>query len=174
MCGRYRLKDPKAAFHWLEIQAFEFHPRFNIAPSQRVPVVTGADRVEEMIWGIVPAWATTSKALINARSESVREERSFKSSFRQRRCLVSADGTSGRGAGSVRISSRSMERRHFRSPASRTPATSLDAACSRPQPTLSSNPSTTGCRRSSSSSSLVSKNLSPIRIHSRRRFQQIC
>jgi len=76
MCGRYRLKDPKKAFDWLEVvPSFEFHPRFNIAPSQRVPVVTGAGRVEEMIWGIVPAWATTSKALINARSESVREKR---------------------------------------------------------------------------------------------------
>jgi len=94
MCGRYRLKDPKEAFDWLEVvPAFEVRPRFNIAPSQRVPVVTGAGQVEEMIWGIVPVWAKeTSKALINARSESVREKRSFKSSFQQRRCLVPADG----------------------------------------------------------------------------------
>ena len=48
-----------------------------------------ADEVEH----IVPVWAKeTSKALINARSESVREKRSFKSSFTQRRCLVPADG----------------------------------------------------------------------------------
>ena len=68
-------------------------PRFDIAPAQRVPVVTGAGRVEEMIWGIIPAWAKVqAKALINARSESVREKRSFKSSFTQRRCLVPADG----------------------------------------------------------------------------------
>jgi len=34
MCGRYRLKDPKAAFDWLEVvPAFEVKPRFNIAPS---------------------------------------------------------------------------------------------------------------------------------------------
>ena len=94
VCGRYRLKDPKAAFDWLEVgPGFEARPRFNIAPTQRVPVVTGAGRVEEMQWGIVPVWAKeTSKALINARSESVREKRSFKSSFTQRRCLVPADG----------------------------------------------------------------------------------
>ena len=94
MCGRYRLKDPKAAFDWLEVvPGFEARPRFNIAPTQRVPVVTGAGRVGEMQWGIVPVWAKeTSKALINARSESVREKRSFKSSFSQRRCLVPADG----------------------------------------------------------------------------------
>ena len=92
MCGRYRLKDPQAAFDWLEVvPSFEVRPRFNIAPAQRIPVVT-AGRVEEMIWGIIPAWAKDSKALINARSESVREKRSFKSSFQQRRCLVPADG----------------------------------------------------------------------------------
>ena len=46
-----------------------------------------------MQWGIVPVWAKeSSKALINARSESVREKRSFKSLFQQRRCLVPADG----------------------------------------------------------------------------------
>jgi len=94
MCGRCRLKDPKAAFDWLGVvPTFEARSRFNIAPTQRVPVVTDAGRVEEMVWGIVPAWAKeTSKALINARSESVREKRSFKSSFQQRRCLVPADG----------------------------------------------------------------------------------
>ncbi len=38
-------------------------------------------------------WAAdTSKALINGRCESVREKRSFKSLFNQRRCLVPADG----------------------------------------------------------------------------------
>ena len=45
-----------------------------------------------MIRGIIPAWAKTSKALINARSESIREKRSFKSAIQQRRCLVPADG----------------------------------------------------------------------------------
>jgi putative SOS response-associated peptidase YedK len=94
MCGRYRLKDPKAAFDWLEVApSFDFLPRFNIAPSQRVPVVTHKGEVQEMIWGIVPRWAKeTSKALINARSETVREKRSFKAAFAQRRCLAPADG----------------------------------------------------------------------------------
>jgi putative SOS response-associated peptidase YedK len=94
MCGRYRLKDPKRAFDWLEVApSFDFRPRFNIAPTQKVPVVTGAHQVEEMHWGIVPAWAAgTSKAIINARCETVREKRSFKPSFTLRRCLVPADG----------------------------------------------------------------------------------
>jgi len=94
MCGRYRLKNPEAAFAWLEVApSFGFRPRFNIAPSQKVAVVTGKGEVGEMSWGIIPAWAgETSKALINARCETVREKRSFKSSFQQRRCLAPADG----------------------------------------------------------------------------------
>jgi putative SOS response-associated peptidase YedK len=92
MCGRYRLKDPKRAFAWLEVvPSSDFLPRFNIAPTQRIPVVAAAGRLEAMTWGILPAWGK-SKALINARSETIREKRSFKSAFTQRRCLLPADG----------------------------------------------------------------------------------
>ena len=46
-----------------------------------------------MSWGIIPKWADVkSRALINARCESVREKRSFKQSFVEQRCLVPADG----------------------------------------------------------------------------------
>jgi len=94
MCGRYRLKDPKRAFAWLEVAPpGDFPPRFNIAPAQRIPVVTAPGRLEAMTWGIVPAWAgESSKALINARSETIREKRTFKAAFAHRRCLVPADG----------------------------------------------------------------------------------
>jgi putative SOS response-associated peptidase YedK len=55
VCGRYRLKDPKAAFEWLQVvPTSDFLPRFNIAPTQRVPLVTAAHQVEQMSWGIVP------------------------------------------------------------------------------------------------------------------------
>ena len=94
MCGRYRLKDPKRAFAWLEVvpQA-DFLPRFNIAPTQQVPVVNSAGSLEAMQWGMVPAWrGEPAKVLINARSETIREKRTFKKAFAQRRCLVPADG----------------------------------------------------------------------------------
>ena len=94
MCGRYRLKDPKKAFDWLEVApSFIFGPRYNISPTQRVPVAQGIGKVEEMQWGIVPAWGDgKSRPLINARAESVREKRPFKAAMAQRRCLVPADG----------------------------------------------------------------------------------
>jgi putative SOS response-associated peptidase YedK len=94
MCGRYRLKDPKAALDFLGAKpAFEIRQRYNIAPAQKIPVVTAIGEIQEMVWGLTPSWAKeTSKALINARSESVREKRSFESSFTKRRCLIPADG----------------------------------------------------------------------------------
>ena len=89
MCGRYRTKDPKRILDWLEVEdSIGFRPRFNVAPTQRVPVVTAERKLQEMSWGIIPKWADVkSRALINARCESVREKRSFKHTFIERRCL---------------------------------------------------------------------------------------
>jgi putative SOS response-associated peptidase YedK len=94
MCGRYKLEAPQIAFKFIEVQPdFDFKPRYNIAPTQKIPVVPGLGKAVEMRWGLVPAWAQgKSSILINARSETIREKRSFKKSFAGRRCLVPADG----------------------------------------------------------------------------------
>ena len=100
MCGRFSL--------WLEltdlVKAFpgfvfpdEVTPRYNIAPTQSVAVVTNnPDRkVEYFRWGLVPSWAkdpAIGNRMINARSETVTEKPSFRAAFRRRRCLILADG----------------------------------------------------------------------------------
>ena len=61
MCGRYRLTraDRLAERFDAEI-AEELHPRYNIAPTQPVPVVraSGPRRViGSMRWGLIPNWA---------------------------------------------------------------------------------------------------------------------
>ena len=46
-------------------------------------------------WGLIPSWAKDpgiGMKLINARAETLDEKPSFRKSFRQRRCLVLADG----------------------------------------------------------------------------------
>src|SRR5262249_8129107 len=80
----------------------ELRPRYNVAPSQLVPVVRlGADggrQLELLRWGLVPSWAKDEKigySLINARSETVAEKPSFRSAFKQRRCLVLESGFYG-------------------------------------------------------------------------------
>lgn len=45
-----------------------------------------------MRWGLIPAWAKNEKIIINARVETAAEKPSFRNLFKNRRCLVVADG----------------------------------------------------------------------------------
>lgn len=104
MCGRYSLtrrqNEIVERFGVEQVLGAEnmLLPRFNIAPSQMVPVVTivnGRRVLSPMKWGLIPFWVKdlkTAKPVINARAESVAEKPSFKQSLLQRRCLIPADG----------------------------------------------------------------------------------
>jgi putative SOS response-associated peptidase YedK len=99
VCGRYTLTsdaDEVVEVFDLPPLAFEYRPRYNIAPGQDAPVVArdrGGRRMGLMRWGLVPAWADEGAGgFINARSESVARTPSFRDAFRRRRCLVPADG----------------------------------------------------------------------------------
>ena len=71
---------------------------FNVAPTRLVPVVrVEGDEiiVEAMRWGLVPTWAKEQpkgQALVNARSETVREKPTFRNLVRGNRCLVPMNG----------------------------------------------------------------------------------
>ncbi|AFZ30667.1 protein of unknown function DUF159 [Gloeocapsa sp. PCC 7428] len=101
MCGRYTLSQSAeaiaTAFGLDASPAME--PRYNIAPTQSVPVVVYSSekqrQLQLMRWGLIPSWAkdpNIGSRLINARSETVSEKPSFRAAFRHRRCLVIADG----------------------------------------------------------------------------------
>ena len=102
MCGRYMLTSPVDALRQLFLfeQRPNLMPRYNIAPTQEVPIVRltrdGAARELLMMrWGLVPFWAKDLKIgnrLINARCETAHRQSAFREAFRQRRCLVPADG----------------------------------------------------------------------------------
>lgn len=68
--------------------------RYNIAPTQQAPVIRHADDHHELQlfrWGLTPTWAKLpTTTLINVRAETAAQK--FRSQFRQRRCLVPADG----------------------------------------------------------------------------------
>jgi len=84
---------------------FDWSPRYNIAPSQSVPVVR-QDAIRPVRsfslirWGLIPFWAKDAKAgykMINARAETIAEKPAFREPFQSRRCLIPADGfTNGR------------------------------------------------------------------------------
>lgn len=108
MCGRYALSIDQDAFEdaFGVLPPADFEPRYNIAPTQSAPVLRSAGSDREAIslgWGFRHAEPGKRMPLINARAETAAEKRSFAESFRQRRCLVPADGYyEWRGAGSRR------------------------------------------------------------------------
>lgn len=100
MCGRYTLHTEKellARRFALDLDGVEVPPRYNIAPTQRVPIARleqGRRKAREMRWGLVPSWASTlrGRGMINARAETVCERPAFRAAVRRRRCLMLADG----------------------------------------------------------------------------------
>lgn len=99
MCGRYSLNKSKIELEerFQAEMLGDFKPRFNIAPTQLLPVLTSDSPkgFSFFYWGITPDFAKNkpvSQKLINARAETINQKISFKSSFEKRRCLIPADG----------------------------------------------------------------------------------
>jgi putative SOS response-associated peptidase YedK len=101
MCGRFTslLTPELLAIMYEALAQYDITPRYNIAPTQNVPVVrqsSAGDRYLSSIrWGLVPHWAkdqTRGSTMINARSETVAEKPAFRQAIRSRRCIVPASG----------------------------------------------------------------------------------
>jgi putative SOS response-associated peptidase YedK len=96
MCGRFTLVKPgKIKFQRVGQPAQPLFPRYNIAPSQTVLALADfGDGVEwsSLTWALIPSWSKDGKGFINARCETLEEKASFSESFRERRCLIPADG----------------------------------------------------------------------------------
>lgn len=100
MCGRYAfVADPEeAGKYFMVVIDPRFPSRYNIAPTQKVPVVRvvdGARRMDALHWGLIPSWAKDAwKAgvMINAKAETIFEKPSYRAAIRRRRCLVPTSG----------------------------------------------------------------------------------
>lgn len=100
MCGRFIQADSGrvlARQQGLSLPA-DYAPRYNVAPSQSVLAMRTANDGPELVWlrwGLLPAWSREPQlryATINARAETVAEKPAYRQAFRQRRCLIPADG----------------------------------------------------------------------------------
>jgi putative SOS response-associated peptidase YedK len=101
MCGRFT-----ASFEFGEIKLLFnlqrdiplLSPRYNIAPSQEVPVIVqneGINELKPMKWGLVPSWSpdpSIGDHMINARAETITEKPSYRRLVESKRCLIPADG----------------------------------------------------------------------------------
>ncbi len=97
-------EEVEALFALLELEGFP--PRYNIAPTQPILLVTAGPRPDPgsnlpdrrallVRWGLIPGWAKDPKdlpLLINARSETAAEKASFRAAMRHRRALIPASG----------------------------------------------------------------------------------
>jgi putative SOS response-associated peptidase YedK len=102
MCGRYRLSRRKQIVEeYFDASSDEdWTPRFNIAPTQPVPVIRQNPKeprreLSLMRWGLIPLWAkdmSGAAMMINARSETAATKPAFRDPLTNRRCLVPADG----------------------------------------------------------------------------------
>jgi putative SOS response-associated peptidase YedK len=103
MCGRYRLSRRKQIVE----EYFDsgpsdddWSPRYNIAPTQPVPVVRQNPKepirqLSLMKWGLIPSWSKDgagAAGMINARSETASTKAAFRDPLKFRRCLIPADG----------------------------------------------------------------------------------
>ena len=104
MCGRLAITLPpdamRAVFRYVEQP--NFPARFNVAPTQPVPVVrleresSGAKQRHFVLvrWGFLPGFVKDPKdfpLVINARAETVADKPSFRNALRRRRCIFIAD-----------------------------------------------------------------------------------
>jgi putative SOS response-associated peptidase YedK len=103
MCGRYRLSRRKEIIeeHFDSVSGEEeWTPRYNIAPTQPVPIIRQHPKeprreLSLVRWGLIPSWAKDPSGagrMTNARSETAASLPAFRDAMEWRRCIVPADG----------------------------------------------------------------------------------
>src|SRR5580765_5813444 len=86
-----QIKDPRRRLK-------DLSPRYNIAPTDEALVIiseNGNPQFDQMVFGMIPHWAKDVKIglyCLNARSETITEKPAFRSSIKNKRCLIPIDG----------------------------------------------------------------------------------
>jgi putative SOS response-associated peptidase YedK len=100
MCGRYVISSSPDVIR----SHFRYHgepifpARYNIAPTQPVPIVRVVEGKREFAlvrWGLIPHWVKDPRGfalILNARGESVLDKAAFRYAMQRRRCLFPAGG----------------------------------------------------------------------------------
>jgi len=103
MCGRFDNLIPRDAyadlFRAVRVPRSNFPPRYNVAPTDQIPIVRvdprdGEREVVMARWGLIPFWMKEKPKVphINARAETVAKQPLFREAFAKRRCLIPATG----------------------------------------------------------------------------------
>ncbi len=98
MCGAFSIRlNPweRAEIHNSSVP-IKWQPIYNARPGEWLPIITeeNPQTITTAFWGFIPHWATRpdAKAVINARAETIADKPYFKSSYKNKRCAIPADG----------------------------------------------------------------------------------
>ena len=98
MCGRYALFRWNPAFAALPGFPADQKAQWNISPNDSVLIQraeNGQRTLARARWGLTPPWLTDlSRTPAHARAETLAEQPMFRQAFRERRCLLPANGLS--------------------------------------------------------------------------------
>jgi putative SOS response-associated peptidase YedK len=103
MCGRFdnliAREKYRALYEAMRLPQSNFPPRYNIAPTDQIPIVRvdprdGTRELAMARWGLIPFWMREKPKVphINARAETVAKLPLFREAFQKRRCLIPATG----------------------------------------------------------------------------------
>ncbi len=102
MCGRFvqtQSAETYAEYFSVDaIRAEPLPPSWNVAPTDTVYAIAEHNNERQLgtfEWGLIPWWAKDRKIAakhINARVETAADKPAFRDSFRDKRCIVPADG----------------------------------------------------------------------------------
>jgi len=105
MCGRITITVDTVEFILERFKAEvapgfeEFRPRYNAAPSQRVPAIVAKDDgnryLTNVFWGFVPPWGEKEEKPVfqaNIRDDTIRRNRFFGDRLLHNRCVFVVDG----------------------------------------------------------------------------------
>lgn len=99
MSSRFVLKSPhKVIADLFKLdKTFDWKPRYNVAPSQKIPAVIrslGAKsrKIKLLQWGFVASWTQGGRLLANVECENISEKPILEESFEKWRCLIPVDG----------------------------------------------------------------------------------
>lgn len=99
MCGRFTIAITVGFYDrfGVEDERIPLSPRYNIAPSQDVPIIVreSPNHAVMMRWGLIPFWAKDPRIgsrMINARADTLATKPAFRSLLKRGRCLVPATG----------------------------------------------------------------------------------
>jgi len=102
MCGRFTIAISVGFFDRFAVPKGDWEPRsrFNVAPSQDIPVILAESSGNKhtltmMHWGLTPSWSKNPSEghhPINARAETLTERQMFRTLLATRRCLIPASG----------------------------------------------------------------------------------